>query len=107
MKTKIKLGKSVKGKVYSLVSRSVYRSVDSSVSSSVRSSVQNSVWSSVWLSVDDLVRSSVNNLINILGGSKPRRERDYTEAEINDRETEPDTADISYAGDEVSGQDLD
>ena len=53
------------------------------------------------------VNRAVNNLINILGGSKPRRERDYTEEEANARELEPDTADISMAGDEVSGQDLD
>jgi hypothetical protein len=29
------------------------------------------------------VNRSVNNLINILGGSKPRKERDYTEEEAN------------------------
>lgn len=29
------------------------------------------------------INRSVNNLINILGGSKPRRERDYTEEEAN------------------------
>jgi hypothetical protein len=53
------------------------------------------------------INRSINNLINILGGSKPRKERDYTEAEINERTDEPDARDISYAGDEVSGQDLD
>jgi len=52
------------------------------------------------------VNRSLNNLINILGGTKPRRERDYTEEETN-AATEPDTRDISYAGDEVSGQELD
>jgi hypothetical protein len=52
------------------------------------------------------VNRSINKLINILGGSKPRRERDSTEEEAN-AATEPDTRDISYAGDEVSGQDLD
>ena len=29
------------------------------------------------------VNRAVNNLINILGGSKPRKERDYTEEEAN------------------------
>jgi hypothetical protein len=53
------------------------------------------------------VNRSINNLINILGGTKPRTERDYTEEEANARENEPSTADISMAGDEVSGQDLD
>ena len=32
------------------------------------------------------INRAVNNLINILGGSQPRRERDYTEAEMNDTE---------------------
>jgi hypothetical protein len=30
------------------------------------------------------VNRAVNNLINFLGGSKPRKERDYTEEETND-----------------------
>lgn len=32
------------------------------------------------------INRAVNNLINILGGSQPRRERDYTEEEMNDPE---------------------
>lgn len=32
------------------------------------------------------INRAVNNLINILGGSQPRRERDYTEEEMNDAE---------------------
>jgi RNA polymerase sigma factor (sigma-70 family) len=32
------------------------------------------------------INRALNNLINILGGSQPRRERDYTEEEMNDPE---------------------
>ncbi len=32
------------------------------------------------------INRSVNNLINILGGSRPNKERDYTEEEMHDAE---------------------
>lgn len=55
------------------------------------------------------VNRAVNNLLNYLGGSRPRRERDYTEEEVNEQ-TNADTrsdGDIQELGDEVIGQDLD
>ena len=55
------------------------------------------------------VNRAVNNLLNYLGGSRPRRERDYTEEEVNEQ-TDADTrsdGDIQELGDEVIGQDLD
>jgi hypothetical protein len=48
-------------------------------------------------------------LINFLGGSKPRKERDYTEEEKN-VETNADTrsdGDLSEVGDELNGEELD
>ena len=55
------------------------------------------------------VNRALNNLLNFLGGSRPRRERDYTEQEINERATGTDTSgeDIRDAGGEVIRQDLD
>jgi RNA polymerase sigma factor (sigma-70 family) len=54
------------------------------------------------------VNRAVNNLLNFLGGTRPRRERDYTEEEDNDRanngRSEDDIRDVT---EEVSGQDLD
>jgi RNA polymerase sigma factor (sigma-70 family) len=55
------------------------------------------------------VNRAVNNLLNYLGGSRPRRERDYTEEEVNEQ-TDADTrsdGDIQELGDEVIEQDLD
>jgi hypothetical protein len=60
MKTKVDLGKSVKGKV-----GSAYDSVYNSVSSSVYDSVESSMWGSVYSSVFRLVWDSVNDSINI------------------------------------------
>jgi RNA polymerase sigma factor (sigma-70 family) len=54
------------------------------------------------------VNRAINNLLNFLGGTRPRKERDYTEEEANDRandgRSEEDVRDIT---EEVSGQDLD
>jgi DNA-directed RNA polymerase specialized sigma24 family protein len=55
------------------------------------------------------VNRAVNNLLNFLGGSRPKKERDYTEEEANEQ-TNADTGsvgDIQELGDEVIGQDLD
>ena len=55
------------------------------------------------------VNRAVNNLLNYLGGSRPRRERDYTEEQVNEQ-INADTrsnGDLSELGDEVIGQDLD
>lgn len=55
------------------------------------------------------VNRAVNNLLNFLGGSRPRRERDYTEEELNERAKGTDTSgdSIHDTGDEVVGQDMD
>jgi len=53
------------------------------------------------------VNRSINNLINILGGSKPRTERDYTEEEANERAIERNTEEISTVSNEIREQDLD
>ena len=55
------------------------------------------------------VNRAVNNLLNFLGGSRPRKEWDYTEEQVNEQ-TNADTrsdGDLQELGDEVSGQDLD
>jgi RNA polymerase sigma factor (sigma-70 family) len=55
------------------------------------------------------VNRAVNNLLNYLGGSRPRKERDYTEEQVNEQ-INADTGsigDIQELGDEVIGQDLD
>jgi hypothetical protein len=53
------------------------------------------------------VNRAINNLLNFLGGTRPRRERDYTEEEANERtndgRSEDDVRDIT---EEVSGQEL-
>jgi len=54
------------------------------------------------------VNRAINNLLNFLGGTRPRKERDYTEEESNERtndgRSEDDVRDIT---EEVSGQELD
>jgi RNA polymerase sigma factor (sigma-70 family) len=54
------------------------------------------------------VNRAINNLLNFLGGTRPRKERDYTEEETNERtndgRSEDDVRDIT---EEVIGQDLD
>jgi RNA polymerase sigma factor (sigma-70 family) len=54
------------------------------------------------------VNRAVNNLLNFLGGTRPRKERDYTEEEANERandgRSEDDIRDVT---EEVTGQDLD
>jgi RNA polymerase sigma factor (sigma-70 family) len=55
------------------------------------------------------VNRAINNLLNFLGGSRPRKERDYTEEQANEQ-TNADTrsdGDLQELGDEVIGQDLD
>ena len=55
------------------------------------------------------VNRAVNNLLNFLGGSRPRRERDYTEEELNEQknaDTRSD-GDLQELGLDSSGQDLD
>jgi DNA-directed RNA polymerase specialized sigma24 family protein len=55
------------------------------------------------------VNRAVNNLLNYLGGSRPRKERDYTEEQV-DEQINADTrsdGDLQELGDEVIGQDLD
>jgi RNA polymerase sigma factor (sigma-70 family) len=55
------------------------------------------------------VNRAINNLLNFLGGSRPRKERDYTEEQVNEQ-TNADTrsdGDLQELGDEVIGQDLD
>ena len=55
------------------------------------------------------VNRAINNLLNFLGGSRPRKERDYTEEQVNEQ-TNADTRsdrDLQELGDEVIGQDLD
>ncbi len=55
------------------------------------------------------VNRAMNNLLNYIGGARPRKERDYTEEEMNERATQGDdnSGDIHELGDEVSGQDVD
>jgi RNA polymerase sigma factor (sigma-70 family) len=54
------------------------------------------------------VNRAINNLLNFLGGTRPRKERDYTEEEANERandgRSEDDIRDIE---EQVSGQELD
>jgi RNA polymerase sigma factor (sigma-70 family) len=55
------------------------------------------------------VNRAINNLLNFLGGSRPRKERDYTEEQVNEQknaDTRSD-GDLQELGDEVIGQDLD
>ena len=54
------------------------------------------------------VNRAVNNLLNFLGGTRPRKERDYTEEEANERTNDGRSEDdIREVTEEVSGQDLD
>jgi len=54
------------------------------------------------------VNRAVNNLLNFLGGTRPRKERDYTEEEVNERTNDGRSEDdIREVTEEVSGQDLD
>jgi RNA polymerase sigma factor (sigma-70 family) len=55
------------------------------------------------------VNRAVNNLLNFLGGQRPRKERDYTEEQVNeqnneDRRSDSDTPEVR---DTDEGQDLD
>jgi RNA polymerase sigma factor (sigma-70 family) len=55
------------------------------------------------------VNRAVNNLLNYLGGQRPRKERDYTEEQVNeqnneDRRSDSDTPEVR---DTDEGQDLD
>lgn len=55
------------------------------------------------------VNRALNNLLNFLGGSRPRKEWDYTEEQVNeqiDADSRSD-GDLQEVGDEVIGQDLD
>ena len=55
------------------------------------------------------VNRALNNLLNFLGGSRPRKEWDYTEEQVNEQ-INADTGsigDLQEVGDEVIGQDLD
>jgi RNA polymerase sigma factor (sigma-70 family) len=55
------------------------------------------------------VNRAVNNLLNFLGGTRPRKEKDYTEEQLNEQ-TNADSrsdGDLQDSGDEVSGQELD
>jgi hypothetical protein len=55
------------------------------------------------------VNRAVNNLINFLGGSKPRKERDYTEEEANDKTNADNRSygDLQETGGEDPGSDMD
>lgn len=54
------------------------------------------------------VNRAVNNLLNFLGGTRPRKERDYTEEEINERNNDGRSEDdVRDTPDEVEGPDLD
>lgn len=57
------------------------------------------------------VNRALNSLLNILGGSRPRKERDYTEEEIDNGSEDANTrTDSELDGEdeiEVTGQDLD
>ncbi len=54
------------------------------------------------------VNRAVNNLLNFLGGTRPRKERDYTEEEANDRANDGRSEDnVRDIEEQVSGQDLD
>jgi len=54
------------------------------------------------------VNRAINNLLNFLGGTRPRKERDYTEEEANERANNGRSEeDVRNIAEEVSGQDLD
>ena len=55
------------------------------------------------------VNRAVNNLLNFLGGSRPRKERDYTEEEANEQKNADNGSDgdLQDSGLDTTGQDLD
>jgi RNA polymerase sigma factor (sigma-70 family) len=55
------------------------------------------------------VNRAVNNLLNFLGGSRPRKERDYTEEEVNEQKNADSGSDgdLQDSGLDSAGQDLD
>ena len=55
------------------------------------------------------VNRAVNNLLNFLGGSRPRKERDYTEEEANEQKNADSGSDgdLQDSGLDSTGQDLD
>jgi DNA-directed RNA polymerase sigma subunit (sigma70/sigma32) len=55
------------------------------------------------------VNRAINNLLNYLGGSRPQRDKDYTEEEVNEQINADNGSDgdLSGIGEEVSRQDLD
>jgi DNA-directed RNA polymerase sigma subunit (sigma70/sigma32) len=55
------------------------------------------------------VNRAVNNLLNFLGGSRPRKERDYTEEEANEQKNADSGSDgdLQDSGVDLTGQDLD
>lgn len=54
------------------------------------------------------VNRAMNNLMNFLGGQRPRKERDYTEEEVNVRTADTESVEeYRDASDEVEGSELD
>ena len=54
------------------------------------------------------VNRAINNLLNFLGGTRPRKERDYTEEEANERANDGRSEDdVRDTEEQVSGQELD
>jgi len=55
------------------------------------------------------VNRAINNLLNFLGGSRPRKERDYTEEEANEQKNADSGSDgdLQDSGVDLTGQDLD
>ena len=55
------------------------------------------------------VNRAINNLLNFLGGSRPRKERDYTEEEANEQKNADNGSDgdLQDSGLDSAGQDLD
>jgi RNA polymerase sigma factor (sigma-70 family) len=55
------------------------------------------------------VNRAVNNILNFLGGSRPRKERDYTEEEVNEQKNADSGSDgdLQDSGLDSAGQDLD
>ena len=55
------------------------------------------------------VNRAVNNLLNFLGGQRPRKERDYTEEQVNEQNNEDTRSDgnISEVPDEDGDASLD
>lgn len=52
------------------------------------------------------INRALNSLLNLLGGSRPRKERDYKESEIDERPDDLET-DVGDLGDEAERQELD